>query len=147
MRCDRPPSCVLRLAAVAGLMVWAPFAAVAAEPAISVSQAWAPAAARGEDTAVYLVVQNAGPADALLRVRCAAANFTELHVIDRGEGFPSKRAVKSIPIAAEGVTALTPDGYNVALLQTTRALAPNDAFDCVIRFRDGGQQTIDVTVR
>jgi copper(I)-binding protein len=136
----------LRSAAFAGLALWAP-PVLAAEPAISLSQAWAPAAARGDDTAVYMVVRNAGAADALVRVRCAIANFTELHTVDRGEGFPSNRAVKSIPIAAESVTTLTPDGYSVALLQTTRALAPNDAFDCVIRFRDGGQQTIDVTVR
>ena len=121
--------------------------AFAADGSLGVSQAWAPAAAAGEDTALYMVVRNGGAADALLRVRCAVATFTELRTIDRGEGFPSKRTVKAIPIAAEGVTSLTPDGYGVALLQTTRALAPNDAFDCVVMFRDGGRQTVDVTVR
>ena len=93
-------------------------------------------------------MQNAGPADALLRVRCAAANFTELDVIDRGEGFPVQAGGQVDPDRRRGRHGCpTRDGYNVALLQITRALAPNDTFDCVVRFRDGGQQTIDVTVR
>ena len=120
---------------------------LAADPALSVSQAWTPAAVPGGDTPVYLVVRNTGPADALVRVRCSAANFSELNTIDRGEGFPSRRAVKAIPIPGEATTVLEPDGYSVMLLQTTRVLAPSDVFDCVMRFRDGGQQTVNVSVR
>ena len=113
---------------------------------LSVSQAWTPAAERGANTPLYMVVTNAGAADALLRARCAVANFTEEHTVDQGEGFPSMRPVKSIPIAAEGITQLGVDGNHVMLLQTTRALAEGETFTCSISFRDAGRQDIEVTV-
>lgn len=116
------------------------------ENAISVSQAWTPAAARGVDTPLFMTISNAGAADALLRSRCVAANFTEQHSVDHGEGFPSMRAVKSIPVAANGTTRLDADGYHVMLLQTIRALAAGEVFACSLSFRNAGKRDVEVTV-
>lgn len=118
-----------------------------ADSALALAEAWSPATARGGDTALYLEVHNPGPADAIVRTRCDAANFTEMRTVDKGEGFPSVRIVKAIPIAAEGVTTLGPEGFSVHLLQATRALAPGEVFDCTIRLQSGGQRKIDVTVK
>lgn len=115
--------------------------------AVEIGKAWAPPTPAGGDSALYLEAQNAGAADAILRVRCGAVNFTELRVIDKGEGFPSSRVVKAIPIAAETTTTLGPDGFNVHLLQATRALAAGETFDCMLRLQSGAQRKVDVTVK
>lgn len=119
----------------------------AADDSMSVAKGWTPPAARGADTPLFVTISNNGPADALLRARCTAANFSEQHTVDRGEGFPSMRVVKSIPIAANGVTQFGPDGYHVMLLQTTQILAPLDSFHCNLSFRNAGKQDLVVTVR
>ena len=136
----------LALAAALDAYGMAASPADAGESAISVSQAWTPAAARGVDTPLFTTISNAGAVDALLRSRCTAANFTEQHFVDHGEGFPSMRAVKSIPVAANGVTRLDADGYHVMLLQTVCALAAGETFACSLSFRDTGKRDIEVTV-
>jgi copper(I)-binding protein len=137
-------ACVLVMAAVGWYA--APGAVAGAAGALSVTQAWTPTAAQGTDTPLFMTIHNGGAGDLLLRARCTAANFSEQHTVDHGEGFPSMRTVKSIPIAADGVTRLEADGYHVMLLQTTRALAAGDRFNCSITFRDAGKQDIDVGV-
>ena len=120
--------------------------AEAAEPAIIVSQVWTNAAAPGSDTVLFMTIKNAGASDALLRSRCTAAQFSEQQTVDHGEGFPSSRSVKSIPIAANDITRLGADGDHVMLLQTKQALVMGETFPCSITFREAGTQTIDVTV-
>lgn len=120
--------------------------AAMADDAISIAKGWTPSAAKGADTPLFMTIKNNGPPDALLRATCTIANFIEQHTVDRGEGFPSMRVVKSIPIAANGVTQFGPDGYHVMLLQTTRALAENDTFHCTLSFRNAGKQGVDVVV-
>ena len=129
-----------------GALALAFLALAAAAPAgVSVAEAWTPPSRLGADTPLFMTIRNGGADDALLRTRCTAATFTEPHLIDHGEGFPSMRTVRSIPIAAGG-TRLHPDGPHVMLLQTTRALANGDSFKCSITFRDGGVQTVQVSV-
>ena len=45
--------------------------------------------------------------DALMRVRCAAANFSEKHTVDRGEGAPAMRPMHSLPLAADSTITLS----------------------------------------
>jgi len=137
---------VLALVAVLGIPCTLARPAEADENAISVSQAWTPAAGRGADTPLFMTINNAGAADALLRSRCTAANFSEQHSVDHGEGFPAMRAVKSIPVAANSVTRLDVDGFHVMLLQTSRALPAGEVFACSLSFRDAGKRDIEVTV-
>lgn len=138
----------MRLSFVAaGLLLATGSFAHAADPAVTIKAAWVPAADKGADTNLYMTIENHGAEDAITRVRCEAANFTELRIVDRGEGFPSARGVKTIPIAAGGETALTSEGFNVRLLQLTGPLEPGTAFDCSLRLRGGGQPKVVVTVR
>ena len=134
------------LATVAFLLAL-PTPVLAADPGLAFKAAWAPAASKGADTSLYLTVENGGAEDAIIRVRCDAANFTELRTVDHGEGFPSARSIKAIPLAAQGETVLKAEGFNVRLLQLTNLLAPGDNFDCTLRLRGGGQHTIAVNVR
>jgi periplasmic copper chaperone A len=124
-------------------------AALAGEPALTVSEAWVPVTEKtGADVPLLLTVHNdTHVADALLRANCPVANFSERHTVDRGEGAPAMRSVSSIPIAAGGTTVLKPDGYHIMLLQIRQPLAAGDHFTCAIAFQKAGTIETEVNVR
>jgi len=119
------------------------------EAALKVADAWVPTTERvGADVPLLLTIQNeAGPEDALLRVRCPIANFSEQHTVDRGEGAPAMRSIRSIPIAAAGATVLKADGYHIMLLQTRQPLSAGHKFTCSIDFQKAGTIETEVNVR
>ena len=119
------------------------------ESTLKVADAWVPTAEKvGVDVPLSLTVQNeSGADDTLLRVRCPVANFSERHTVDRGEGAPAMRSVRSIPIAASGATVLKADGYHIMLLQTRQPLATGDKFTCAIDFQKAGTIETEVNVR
>jgi copper(I)-binding protein len=114
---------------------------------LKVVEAWVPIAESvGSDIPLLLTIRNeANSSDALLRVRCPIANFSERHATDRGEGAPAMRTIPSIPITAGGTTMLKPDGYHVMLLQTRQPLADGQSFRCAIDFQKAG--TIETEVK
>jgi copper(I)-binding protein len=115
--------------------------------AVKISQAWVPPAEpAGGDVPLLMTIKNeADVADTLVRVRCPVANFTEKHIVDRGEGAPAMRAIPAIPVAANSTIVLKPDGYHVMLLQTRQALAEGEIFTCAVVFQKAG--TIETEVR
>jgi copper(I)-binding protein len=117
------------------------------EATLNVIEAWVPASGSvGSDIPLLLTIRNeAESGDALLRVRCPVANFSERHATDRGEGSPAMRTIPTIPIPAGGTTVLRPDGYHVMLLQTRQPLADGQSFRCAIDFQKAG--TIETEVK
>lgn len=116
--------------------------------ALEVVDAWVPVAEKlGADVPLLLTVDNKAEGDALLRVKCPVANFSERHTVDRGEGAPAMRTIRSIPIAAGGTTVLKPDGYHIMLLQTRQPLSAGDRFTCSIIFEKAGAIETEVNVR
>ena len=102
----------------------------------------------GVDLPLVMTIRNdAADPDALLRVRCPVANFSEKHTVDRGEGAPAMRGIRSIPVAAAGTTVLTVDGFHVMLLQTRQPLAAGEKFTCAIDFQKAGTIETEVNVR
>lgn len=102
----------------------------------------------GIDIPLLMTIRNdASEADALLRIRCPFANFSEKHTVDRGEGAPAMRAIKSIPVPENRTTELKPDGYHVMLLQTRQKLAAGETFTCAITFQKAGTKETEVQVR
>ena len=116
--------------------------------AVKISDAWVHAVEQvGGNVALSMTIKNeADVEDALLRVRCPVANFSEKHAVDRGEGSPAMRAIPSIPIAASSTTVLKPDAYHVMLLQTRQALAVGETFSCSIVFQKAGAIETEVKV-
>jgi copper(I)-binding protein len=101
----------------------------------------------GIDLPLLMTVRNdTAEADALLRVRCPFANFSERHTVDRGEGAPAMRAVKSIPIPENKTIELKQDGYHVMLLQTRQKLVHGEKFTCAITFQKAGTKETEVQV-
>jgi copper(I)-binding protein len=101
----------------------------------------------GIDLPLLMTIRNdAAEADAISRVRCPIANFSEKHTVDRGEGAPAMRAVKSIPIPENKTIELKRDGYHVMLLQTRQKLVDGETFTCSVVFQKAGTKETEVQV-
>jgi periplasmic copper chaperone A len=101
----------------------------------------------GVDLPLLMTIRNDGAeADAISRVRCPIANFSEKHTVDRGEGGLAMRAVKSIPIPENRTVELTRDGYHVMLLQTRQKLVDGEKFTCAVVFQNAGTKETEVLV-
>ena len=137
----------LKAALVAVEICLAPGLAIAGD-SLQVTNAYVPASGEtGIDLPLLMTIRNdAAEADALLRVRCPFANFSERHTVDRGEGAPAMRAVKSIPIPENKTIELKPDGYHVMLLQTRQKLVHGEKFACAITFQKAGTKETEVKV-
>jgi copper(I)-binding protein len=120
----------------------------AADDALQVTSARVPVSDQtGIDLPLLMTIRNdAAEADALLRVRCPFANFSEKHTVDRGEGAPAMREIKSIPVPQNKTTELKRDGYHVMLLQTRQKLADGEKFTCAIVFQKAGTKETEVQV-
>ena len=141
----RSGSLVVGLVAV-GLWLTPGFAA--AGDGLQVTNARVPASDQiGIDLPLLMTIRNdkAEP-DAILRVRCPFANFAEKHTIDRGEGAPAMREIKSIPIPENKTTELKRDGYHIMLLQTRQKLVDGETFTCAVAFQKAGTKETEVQV-
>jgi periplasmic copper chaperone A len=120
----------------------------AAGDALQVTNARVPASDEvGIDLPLLMTIRNnTTEADAILRVRCPFANFSEKHTVDRGEGAPAMRAVKSIPIPENKTTELKRDGYHIMLLQTRQKLVDGETFTCAVAFQNAGTKETEVQV-
>jgi len=116
---------------------------------LTISNAWVPAVSKiGGDVPLLASVRNENNApDALMRIRCAVANFSEKHIVDRGEGAPAMRPIPSIPIAANTTVIFKPTEYHVMLLQTRQPLVVGDRFNCTLVFQKAGTIETEVEVR
>jgi periplasmic copper chaperone A len=131
---------------VAGL--WLTPGLAAAGDALQVTNARVPASDQvGTDLPLVMTIRNdATEADAILRVRCPFANFAVKHTVDRGEGAPAMREIKSIPIPDNKTTELKHDGYHVMLLQTRQKLVDGEKFTCAVVFQKAGTKETEVQV-
>ena len=121
----------------------------AGNEALDVSNAWVSASDRpGVDLPLSMTINNhASDSDALMRVRCPVANFSERHIVDRGEGAPAMRSIASIPIPAGKTIELKSDQYHVMLLQTRQKLVEGDTFTCAVVFQKAGTIETEVHVK
>jgi copper(I)-binding protein len=128
--------------------VFAALLSPAAAADLSVSDAWAPVASEaGADIGLYMTIKNdAAAPDALLRVACPFANFSEARTVDVGEGGLADRAIPNIPIPAHSTLTLTAKSFHVALLQTRDKLSAGESLSCRVSFRTAGPMDVKVTV-
>lgn len=138
---------------LAGMMVAAGLGAspafVTEVPKLRILHAWLAAVEQtGGDVPFLMTISNGDTEpDNLLRVNCPFANFSEKHTVDRGEGAPAMRAIRSIPIPGSATTELKADGYHVMLLQIRQKLAPGEKLNCTVTFQRAGRVETEVDVR
>src|SRR5919201_5018126 len=137
---------LLALGLVVGLGLTPGFAAAGDE--LQVTSARVPASDEiGIDLPLVMTIRNdAAEADAILRVRCPFANFSVRHTVDRGEGAPAMREVKSIPVPGNKTIELTRDGYHLMLLQTRQKLVDGEKFTCAVVFQKAGTKETEVQI-
>jgi periplasmic copper chaperone A len=120
----------------------------AAGDTLQVTSARVPASDEiGIDLPLVMTIRNdAAEADAILRVRCPFANFAVKHTVDRGEGAPAMREIKSIPIPQNKTIELKRDAYHVMLLQTRQKLVDGEKFTCAVVFQKAGTKETEVQI-
>jgi copper(I)-binding protein len=128
--------------------LWLTPGLAAAGDALQVTNARVPASDEvGIDLPLVMTIRNdAIEADAILRVRCPFANFAVKHKVDRGEGAPAMREIKSIPLPESKTIELKQDGYHVMLLQTRQKLVEGETFTCAVVFQKAGTKETEVQV-
>ena len=133
----------------AAMMGWGRSPAFAGTGSIHVSNVWVSANDKlGADVPLLMTIKNDAADDyALLRERCPFVNFSERHIVDRGEGAPAMRSIKSIPIPAKKTVELKADGYHVMLLQTRQKLVEGTQLACSVTFQNSGVVETEVHVR
>ncbi|WP_244443197.1 copper chaperone PCu(A)C [Bradyrhizobium sp. Ai1a-2] len=138
---------ILAIALVA-VGTWLMPGVAAADVALQVINARVPASDEiGINLPLLMTIRNdAAEPDAILRVRCPFANFSEKHTVDRGEGAPAMREIRSIPIPENKTTELKRDGYHVMLLQTRQKLVDGEKFTCAVVFQKAGTKETEVEV-
>jgi periplasmic copper chaperone A len=138
----------LKTGLVGLLLLACPAAAQQPADGATISAAWTPPLpSAGADTPLFMTISNRGDvADDLVRVRCPVAFATELQVTDHGEGAPAARVVRNIPVPAQNVVTLEPDGSHVMLLHVGQALSKGESIPCTVYLRTSGAHEISVTV-
>jgi periplasmic copper chaperone A len=114
--------------------------------------AWARPVSLGEDgpanSAVYFTLDNPGDAPLqLLAAETDVAGRTEIHETTMDGDVMRMRPVEAVEVAAGGEVAFQPGGLHVMLLDVRRDLVAGETFALTLRFADGGERTLDVTVR
>jgi len=127
----------LSLVLVALLALHGPATAQTAAP-MTVSRAWArampPGAAVG---AVYFTLDNAGPADTLLRLDSPVAGHIEMHSMTVRQDVMQMRLLPAVPVPAHGRVVFEPGDMHVMLLDLPRPLQEGEHFALTLNFQHG----------
>jgi periplasmic copper chaperone A len=119
------------VAAAAGIQVFAPVARVTFSGS----------------SAMYFMIRNSGPTDALTGLSCDAAGLATLYdsVVDAGTS--TMRSLQRIDVPANGTATLQVGGLHVMLEQLPRPLTAGDQVRCRLEFEHAGELALTVPVR
>ncbi len=116
--------------------------------ALNVQNVWARPGVSGQNSAVYFVIDNPGPADTLLDAKSDVADAVELHKSEMGENGEMKMIhQENIPVPAKGQLEFKPGSFHVMLIGLKHDLNPGDTFQVTLHFENAGDITLDVPVK
>jgi periplasmic copper chaperone A len=130
---------------------------------LTLKDAWARPALAGNNSAVYLVINNStGEDDTLLSVSTEAARTVEMHMTVAVEGehsmehdmehdIPQGEVLRmvqqeSVPVPGEGKVEFAPGGLHIMLVGVNSDLAAGDTIEVTFTFEKAGLITLQVTV-
>lgn len=139
---------ISRALATAALVLSVPASLAAADPSVTVEDAWARASiGTSRPAAAYATIRNEGDvAVALAGVRAAISETASLHESMTEDGIARMRPVPTLTIPAGGSVTLEPGGYHVMLMGLTEPLVEGRTFDATFQFADGATLTAEVPV-
>jgi hypothetical protein len=113
---------------------------------ITIDHPWARPAAKG-NSAAYLVIQNAGPADRLVSAATDVAGTVEMHstTID-AQGVGRMVQVQAIDVPQGAEAKLAPGGLHIMLIGLKQPLAEGQEFPLTLTFEKAGAVTVEVAV-
>lgn len=116
---------------------------------ISVIDAWARPANKGDNSAIYFKINNPGPAiDALIEAQTEVAAQTELHKSEMDtQGVMSMHPQHQIELQPDSQVEFTPGGYHVMLVDLQQDLKVGDMVELTLRFQNFGDITLNVPVK
>lgn len=118
------------------------------EAKIELSGAWARPTAGQAPGAVYLTIENKGEgADRLVGAFTDHAAMAMVHQNEVKDGIVRMRMAGEINIPARDRIDMVPGGTHIMLEGLRTPLRAGDHFDLVLRFKDSGDRTVEVTVR
>ena len=116
---------------------------------VTVSGAWARAAAKGAESAVYLQIVNGRLSDdTLVGVSTDSATKASLHETKTGDsGMTGMQPVDGIKVPAGKTVMLEPGGYHIMLEGLTADLVAGSQIRLVLTFEQGGPLNVTAEVR
>jgi hypothetical protein len=131
---------MLRTALAALFLAAALSSAMAAEPTISVTDAWARATPQGAKTgAAYVTITNKGDADTLLGASTLVAGEAQLHTTTTDNGVMKMRPLKSLGLKPGASVALKPGGMHIMLMDLKQPLQEGESFPLALDFQKAGR--------
>jgi copper(I)-binding protein len=123
--------------------------ACAQQPEISIEQAWARPGFKGDNSAIYLLINNAtDQGDGLIGALSDIANITEIHLSKMdAQGTMTMERQDLVGIPAGEVIALEPGGLHVMLMDLLEDLNVGDKFELTLEFQRAGDIVVEVEVK
>ncbi|WP_236822370.1 copper chaperone PCu(A)C [Anaerolinea thermolimosa] len=115
---------------------------------LQVTQPWARPGAAGDNSAIYLVIDNpTSEADTLLGAETDVAGSTELHRSSMENGMMMMEPQEKVSIDAKSRVVFEPGGLHVMLVGLKQDLHAGDTIRLTLNFEKAGAITLDVPVK
>ena len=117
--------------------------------ALTVNETWARPASKGENGAVYFVIQNdTASDDALISASTDIASPAEAHMsMMNDQGVMSMSMQEAVQVPAGESIAFKPGGLHIMLIDLKQDLKVGDTFTLILRFEKAGGITVQVEVK
>ena len=115
---------------------------------LSIENPWARPGFKGDNSAVYLVINNStDQGDGLIGASSDVANITEIHLSKMdAEGTMTMERQDLVGIPANEVVELAPGGLHVMLVDLIKDLNVGDTFHLILEFQRAGDIVVEVEV-
>jgi periplasmic copper chaperone A len=114
---------------------------------ITIRDPWVRPAAAGAESAAYLTIANAGPADRLVAVKCTNAASAMLHqTATDASGMTGMSMIEDLSIPAGGTVKLEPRGTHVMLTGLRQAFVAGATIELELVFETVGTLTVQAAV-
>jgi len=125
-----------------------PGSAAAAQDTLEIVEPWARASLAGRNSAAYMTIVNHGrEKDEFISAASPVARVVELHTHLMEGGVMRMRQVEAIEVNVGEPAVLRPGGLHVMLIDLVRDLKPGETIPLTLRFRNGGERSLEVPVR
>jgi hypothetical protein len=116
---------------------------------IAVQDAWARPGFQGDNSAVYLTINNpTDQGDGLIGANTDVAGGTEIHLSKMdAAGTMTMEPQYQVVIPAKDAVELAPGGLHIMLVNLGKDLSVGDIFPVILEFQRAGDITIEVEVK